>query len=123
MMPSDNNSDNNAAIAALKNQVYVLLVALIVVSGTLTVYLYRQVSVANKELAECQRVSALVVNNQNTIEALVGKLADYGTRHPDFQPVLKKYGITEAPHAAAPRAAAPRPAASPAAAPQAAPKK
>jgi len=44
------------------------------------------VSVANKELAECQRVSALVVNNQNTIEALVGKLADYGTRHPDFQP-------------------------------------
>ncbi len=41
---------HHAEIAALKNQIFTLLVALIVVSGTLTVYLYRQASMAGKDI-------------------------------------------------------------------------
>ena len=36
------NPDLNSEVSALRQQVYVLLIALIVVSGTLTVFLYRQ---------------------------------------------------------------------------------
>ena len=42
MIPENSNEE----IAALKNQVFTLLIALIVISGTLTVFLYRQASVA-----------------------------------------------------------------------------
>ena len=38
-------------IVALRHQVFTLLLALVVVSGTLTVYLYRQASVTGKDIA------------------------------------------------------------------------
>jgi len=89
-MISDNTS---AEIAALKNQVFTLLVALIVVSGTVTVYLYRQVSLAGKDIAQSQRIQAALNQNQANIENFAARLVDYGQRHPDFVPVLKKYGL------------------------------
>ncbi len=94
-MISDNN--NNGEIAALKSQVFTLLVALIVVSGTLTVYLYRQVSLAGKDLAQGQQLSAVLTQNENAVAGFVTKLVAYGEKHPDFVPVLKKYGITPVP--------------------------
>jgi hypothetical protein len=86
-------SDANAEIAALKNQVFTLLVALIVVSGTLTVYLYRQVSLSNKDIAQAQQVSLLVAKNDGAVVAFANQLAAYGQKHPDFESLLKKYGI------------------------------
>ena len=86
-------TDNNTEIAALKNQVFTLLVALIVVSGTLTVYLYRQVSLAGKDLAQGQQLSAMLNTNEVAVSTFVTKLVAYGEKHPDFVPVLKKYGI------------------------------
>ena len=87
-------TDNtNGEITALKNQVFTLLVALIVVSGTLTVYLYRQVSLAGKDLAQGQQLSTVLTQNENAVAAFVTKLVAYGEKHPDFVPVLKKYGI------------------------------
>ena len=54
-----NESETNSAVqtelmdqvVALRHQVFTLLLALVVVSGTLTVYLYRQASLAGKDLA------------------------------------------------------------------------
>jgi len=89
MTPENNNGD----IAALKNQVFTLLVALIVVSGTLTVYLYRQVSLANKDLAQGQQVGAMLSHNEAAVSSFINELVAYGQKHPDFVPVLKKYGI------------------------------
>ena len=87
-------TDNtNGEIAALKNQVFTLLVALIVVSGTLTVFLYRQVSLAGKDLAQGQQLSAVLGQNETAVSTFVNKLVAYGEKHPDFVPVLKKYGI------------------------------
>jgi hypothetical protein len=87
-------SDTNDEIAALKNQIFTLLVALVVVSGTLTVYLYRQVSLSNKDIAQGQQLSAIMTQNENAVMSFVNRLVAYGQKHPDFAAqVLKKYGI------------------------------
>jgi hypothetical protein len=96
-MISDNLSDNNncdAEIAALKNQMFTLLLALVVISGTFTVYLYREASNANKDV---QQLNAVVPQQEIAINNFLGSLVAYGNKHPDFLPVLKKYGIVPAP--------------------------
>lgn len=99
-MTTDNNVapyNNSDEISVLKNQVFILLVALIVVSGTLTVVLYRQVSLANKDIAQSQGLSADVAKKEDVINTFVGRLVAYGEKHPDFVPVLKKYGLAGVP--------------------------
>jgi type II secretory pathway component PulF len=104
MLPDNNNTE----LTALKNQVFTLLVALIVVSGTLTVYLYRQVSMAGKDLAQGAQLSAVLNQNEAAVSAFVTKLVNYGEKHPDFVPVLKKYGIEPRPGIPATAPAAPK---------------
>ena len=91
------NPDLNSEVAALRNQVYVLLVALIVVSGTLTVYLYRQASMARKDIEAIEPQAEQIVKafnqNQGVMVNFVNQLVAYGQTHPDFVPVLAKYGI------------------------------
>jgi uncharacterized protein HemX len=101
MSPTDNSQSD---IAALKNQVFTLLVALIVLTGTFTVYLYRQVSLTNKDIAQANQMSARLSQNQQVIETFVGQLVGYSQRHPEFQPVLKKYGIVPNPNSPVPAA-------------------
>jgi len=111
MLP-DNNNDTSAEIAALKNQLFTLLIALIVVSGTFAVYLFRQTSIAGKELTQGQQLQAVMNQNEANIIGFVNKLVAYGEKHPDFAAsVLKKYGIVPVPGvpAGAPAGAAPAP--------------
>jgi hypothetical protein len=92
-----NDSNNSGEISALKNQLFTLLVALIVVSGTLTVYLFRQAAVESKEIALTKPQAELVVQNFNqhrtAIENFVKQVAAYAETHPEFRPVLAKNGI------------------------------
>jgi hypothetical protein len=67
-MNSSPSTELTDQITALRRQMIPLLLALIVVSGTLAVYLWYQ-------------------------SRIVTQLAVYGQTHPDFQPILKKYGI------------------------------
>lgn len=90
---------NSSEIAALKNQVFTLIIALIVISGTLTVYLYRQSSLASKDLVQAKQLNALVTQNEAALGNFINKLTAYGEKHPDFLPVLKKYGIMPKPAA------------------------
>ena len=90
-------TNNNSEITALKNQVFTLLVALIVVSGTLTVYLYRQVSLAGKDLAAGQQLTTVLNQNEAAVQTFVTRLVAYGQKHPEFVPLLKKYGIAPVP--------------------------
>jgi hypothetical protein len=91
-------------VVALRHQVFTLLLALVVVSGTLTVYLYRQASIAGKDIAAIkpQATQIIQVFNQNRVgmENFVKQLTAYGSTHPDFQPILRKYGIVQQPAAA-----------------------
>jgi hypothetical protein len=91
------NSDSDSEVAALRNQIYVLLVALIVVSGTLTVFLYRQTSLTRKDMEavrpQAEQLVATFRQEQPVIAGFVNELVAYGQKHPEFVPVLAKYGI------------------------------
>jgi cytochrome b561 len=84
-------------IVALRHQVFSLLLALVVVSGTLTVYLYRQASVTGKDIAAIKPQAIKIIQSFNekhaNMDNFVKQLSVYGYTHPDFQPILKKYGI------------------------------
>ena len=84
-------------IAALRRQMTTLLLALIVVSGTLTVYLSYQSHVVGKEIDAVRPQALQVMKVFNQASLVVGKLLPqlvaYGQAHPDFQPILKKHGI------------------------------
>ena len=86
---------------ALRHQVFTLLLALVVVSGTLTVYLYRQASVTGKDIAAIKPQATQIIKvfgeNRVGMENFVKQLSAYGSTHPDFQPILIKYGIVEQP--------------------------
>ena len=88
-------------VVALRHQVFTLLLALVVVSGTVTVYLYRQASLASKEMTaikpQATQMIAAFKRDQPSMEAFVKQITAYGVTHPDFQPILKKYGIVPPP--------------------------
>ena len=112
-----NESETNSAaqtelmdqIVALRHQVFTLLLALVVVSGTLTVYLYRQASITGKDVVAVKPQATKIIqefsHNRVGMENFVKQLAAYGNTHPDFQPILRKYGIVQqtAPALAAPK--------------------
>ena len=88
-------------VVALRHQVFTLLLALVVIGGTLTVYLYRQASIASKDIAAFKPQASQISQSldafkrdQPAMEAFLNQLRAYGVTHPDFQPILKKYGLT-----------------------------
>ncbi|MGA2178507.1 MAG: hypothetical protein ABSH15_02845 [Verrucomicrobiota bacterium] len=88
-------------IVALRHQVFTLLLALVVVSGTLTVVLYRQARLTGKDIEiikpQATQIIAAFKRDQQGMEAFVKQLTAYGVTHPDFQPILRKYGIVPQP--------------------------
>jgi hypothetical protein len=98
---SPSSGELTGQVAALQRQMFTLLLALIVVSGTLTVYLYRQDSVTRKDIESIRPQAEQIISNFNqtrpAMQAFVKQLTDYGQTHPDFQPILKKYGLGPAP--------------------------
>lgn len=93
-------ADLSEQVAALQRQTFSLLLALIVVSGTLTVFLFHQSHNTAKAIdsLNVQVIQPYNLKQRPAIESLVNQLAAYGQRHPDFQQqVLKKYGIGAVP--------------------------
>ena len=94
---SHTHAELSAQIDALRRQTFTLLLALIVVSGTLTVYLYRQASVARNDTKAMKQQAGPIIQayNQNLplIQSFVKDIVNYGATHPDFQPILKKYQL------------------------------
>ena len=85
-------------ITALRRQMITLLLALIVVSGTLAVYLWYQSRITGREVDNVIRPQAMQIvqmykQRSSVMEKLVAQLVAYEQAHPDFQPILKKYGI------------------------------
>lgn len=114
--------------ARLERQISFLLLALLIVSGTLTVFLWRQVRYAKQDLQALRPVAAQVLQEFNQkkpeVDSFIARLYEYGRAHPDFAPILNKYQIkplTGAPPAAAtspaPSAATPAQPSAPVAAP------
>jgi hypothetical protein len=81
-----------AEVEALKKLVSVVVVLLILVSFSVDVYMMRQVTTVNRELAGAQNV---IDDFNKRVAPAAGefwtKLNEYGRSHPDFAPVLAKY--------------------------------
>ncbi len=87
-------------VALLERQSFSLLLALIVVSGTLTGYLYRQASVLHKDIDANQQVINAVNDNKKGMTDFLNALAAYGQTHPDFeQQIMLKNGLVPPPGA------------------------
>jgi hypothetical protein len=110
-------TDLQAQYEALRHLVVSILVLLVVISGTLNIYLLRQWRTTSKDLAGIRpQATQLIAEFQKVdgprMQDFVKKITEYGRTHPDFGPVLAKYGINPAtptnPSPATPAAAAPK---------------
>jgi predicted PurR-regulated permease PerM len=103
MNESESNPQTYAELSeqidALRRQAFILLLALIIVSGTLVAYLFYQSRIMAKNVDNYKPQAMLVFQNyqQNlpAIQSFIKQLVDYGQTHPDFQQqILKRYQIT-----------------------------
>jgi hypothetical protein len=79
----------------LRRQVFTLLVLMVVVSGTLTVYLWRQYRTVHSDLKALrsqygQGIADYQKNTAPKAEEFVKKLVEYGQTHPDFAPIMNQ---------------------------------
>jgi hypothetical protein len=89
-------------IAALRCQVFTLLLALVVISGTLSAYLFYQSRVLGRDITNVKPQATQVIQafkqSQPRLENFVNQLIAYGQTHPEFQQqILEKYNIRVAP--------------------------
>jgi hypothetical protein len=99
MDESHTHTELSDQIAALRRQTFTLLLALIIVSGTLAAYFCYQSRIMSQNIESTKPQAMQIVQNYNQtvpiIQSIIKQLVAYGQTHPDFQQqVLKKYGIT-----------------------------
>jgi hypothetical protein len=87
-----------AQCAWLRKQILTILVLVIIVSGTLNIFLLRQwryVAADNKVAKE--QAGPLINDYQKNVEPRLNEFIDrieaYGKTHPDFKPIMTKYGL------------------------------
>jgi hypothetical protein len=95
-----NTNDLQAQCDALRHLVISILILVIVISGTLNIYLLRQWRTVKSDLAgirpQAAKMFAEYQKGIGTRNDFVEKIKAYGLTHPEFAPVLAKYGIKPA---------------------------
>lgn len=83
-------------VAALQRQVFLLLLALVVISATVVFYLYCQARFLSKDLEAFRPQAMQIITNYKQgelgLKNFRAQLSNYANTHPTFQPVLAKYG-------------------------------
>ena len=104
-------SDLAGQVTALKRQVFTLLLALIVVSGTLVAYLGYESHHIGKDIGAINgQIIQPYKQKLPAIESFLSQVVAYGQAHPEFRPVLMKNGVGVAPASATNTPAKPAPA-------------
>ena len=103
-------NDLQAQYDALRHLVVSVLILVIVISGTLNIYLLRQWRTVKRELTGFRPQAAQVIAEYQKVSGplmtdFVKKIAEYGRTHPDFAPILTKYNLKPAGATGAPPAA------------------
>jgi hypothetical protein len=92
------NSDLEWQVVALQRQVFLLLLALVVVSATIVFYLLCESRFMGKDLEQFQPQAMQVIKTYDQhIQAIQNfnvQLNNFALSHQSFQPVLMKYGWT-----------------------------
>ena len=99
--PSVDVSQWQAQFEDLRHLVTSILVLLVVVSGTFSVFLLRHWSQTRRDLAAYSIDASMFVDAYNKqggpqMDAFIDKLKEYGRTHPDFAQILTRYGVTQA---------------------------
>ena len=130
---SSENAELRATCAELESQIFTLRIVLLLavavtglffwregnLNGAVVAQMQPQVTQISQYLGQLEKQGSSFEKQMQALQAIAMRLSDFGKTHPDYQPILAKYGIQIA---AAPAPAPP--AAKPAAAvPAAAPKK
>jgi hypothetical protein len=82
----------------LRKQIQTQLILMIIVSGTLCLFLLRQVRYAKAELTRIRPQAQQMIAEYNKVLApsmdnFVRNIAIYGQSHPDFAPIMVKYNL------------------------------
>ena len=118
--PQNDASGLQAKCDSLQHLVVSILILVVVMSGTLNIYLLRQWVWTKRDLSGIRPQASQTIEDYKKqsvlITEFVKKIIDYGHTHPDFAPILTKYNLkaTAAPAAPSPATPAPRPATAPA---------
>ena len=97
-VPRAESADLQSSIESLRSLVIWVLFIVLCISGTLNMYLLRQARFAQKDLAAIKDNTLKMVdeykrNNGPLMDNFVNQIAEYGRTHPDFAPIMTKYGI------------------------------
>ena len=92
------DNDLQAQCDALRHLITSILILVIVISGTLNIYLLRQWKTTSKDLAGIRPQATQMINEYGQksgplMDVFVNRIAEYGRTHPDFAPILDKYNI------------------------------
>jgi hypothetical protein len=91
-------SELKAQCAQMSKQITTLLIAVVVCSVTYAGFVGLQIRRLGKDLEslrpEGQRATEALAKETPHIQEFMAKLAEYGRTHPDFQPIMVKYGLT-----------------------------
>ena len=114
-------TDLKSQTAALQRQVTTLLLAAVILAGTMGVYLYQQQKYAiqdrNANTQTAAQMLQVFQQQRPIIDSFTGKLREFGRTHSDFAPILTRYGLQSAPANTSAPPAAVSPKAAPASVP------
>ncbi len=108
---SQANPDLVQQVESLRRQVFILLLALIVISGALATYLFYQSRLMGKSVEGIKPQAMKTIQTYNQVKAglnpvvlsnFISQVSAYAIAHPEFRPVLQKYGWNPPPAPAAP---------------------
>lgn len=82
---------------ALQRTVVIALVLMIILSGALNLFLLRQVKFSRTDLANTKPQATALINDYTKampmMNEFVNRVREYGRTHPDYMPILVKYGV------------------------------
>ncbi len=115
---TDKTTELQHQVDSLRQLVGSVLVIVFILAGALNIYFWRQLRAVNSELTPLKKQSAEITAEMNKVNNAANefarRLVEYGKTHPDFVPVLNKYGLREVPTTGAAPAKATAPAPAPA---------
>ena len=93
---STDSEDLKEACAILRHQLNSVLILLLVVSATMTIFFWRQVNLTSKEKEALRsQVTDYQSNAVPALQEFTHKLQEYARTHPDVMPILTKYGAIQ----------------------------
>ena len=97
-------------LQALRKLFVVALAILLVISGSLMIFLWGQKRILNSQLSEARKfVEDYEKVTAPFLSSFISNLQAYGRTHPDFNPIMDKYNLRAAVSNAVPPAVLPAP--------------